>query len=144
MLSSQQHAIAQLQQKHQRQLADLVQQLAAAEKRAKSSEAAHRKTKVCSLQSIGLSCMRVIICCPAAVWCTPVIGSMTGCARKSTSKTGMVFRHIMQLAWHQRQWSCVLQAELQSQRRIPTQFRKDVEYMDKHSRKADENFAQRE
>ena len=67
MLSSQQHAIAQQKQKHQRQLGDLVQQLAAAEKRAKSSEAARKKTKVCSLQSISLSCMRVIICCPAAV-----------------------------------------------------------------------------
>ncbi len=67
MLSGQQHAIAQLEQKHQRQLADLVQQLADAEKRAEGSEAAHKKTKVCSLQSISLSCMRVIICCPAAV-----------------------------------------------------------------------------
>jgi hypothetical protein len=67
MLSSQQHANAQLEQKHQRQLADLVQQLAAAEKRAKGSEAAHRKTKVCSLQSMSLSCMRVIIRHPAAV-----------------------------------------------------------------------------
>ncbi|KAL0053604.1 hypothetical protein WJX82_008204 [Trebouxia sp. C0006] len=77
MLSSQQHAIAQLQQKHQRQLGDLVQQLAAAEKRAKSSEAARKKTK----------------------------------------------------------------AELQRQRNILTQFRKDVAYMDGQSRKAD---AQRE
>ena len=48
------HAIAQLEQKHQRQLADLVQQLAsqeevvkAAEKHAEGSEAAHEKTKVC-------------------------------------------------------------------------------------------------
>jgi len=64
-----------------------------------------------------------------------VIGSLTGCARKSTSKTDM------QLSWNQRQWFCVLQAELQRQRSVLTQFRKDVEYMDGQSRKAD---AQRE
>ena len=49
-----QHAVAQLEQRHQRQLADLVQQLPseeevvkAAEKYAEGSEAAHKKTKVC-------------------------------------------------------------------------------------------------
>ena len=63
------------------------------------------------------------------------IGSMTGCARKSTSKTDM------QLSWNQRQRFCVLQAKLQRQRNILTQFRKDVAYMDGQSRKAD---AQRE
>ena len=49
----------------------------------------------------------------------------------------------MQLSWNQRQWFCVLQAELQRQRQrnILTQFRKDVAYMDGQSRKAD---AQRE
>ena len=81
MLSGQQHAIAQLEQKHQRQLADLIQQLADAEERVKceqeavkaaqkpaeGSEAAHKKTKVYRLQTIGLSCMHVIICHPAAV-----------------------------------------------------------------------------
>ncbi len=44
----------------------------------------------------------------------------------------------MQLLWDQRQWLCVLQAELQKQRKILTQFRKDVEYMDGQSRKVDE------
>jgi len=66
---------------------------------------------------------------------------VTRCVRESTSKTGMVFRHIMQLCWNQRQWFCVLQAELQRQRSVLTQFRKDVEYMDGQSRKVD---AQRE
>ena len=72
-----------------------------------------------------------------------MIGSVTGCARESTSKTDMVFRHIVQLPWPQRQWFCVLQAELQKQRCILTQFRKDVEYMDGHSRKVDDYFAER-
>ena len=72
-----------------------------------------------------------------------MIGSVTGFARESTSKTDMVFRHIVQLSWPQRQWFCVLQAELQKQRCILTQFRKDVEYMDGHSRKVDDYFAER-
>ena len=74
------------------------QVLKAAEKHAEGSGAAHNKTKVCNLQSISLSRMRVRICCPAAVLCTPVIGSLTKCVRESTSKTGMVFRDIMQLS----------------------------------------------
>ena len=40
MLSGQQHAIAHLKQKHQRQLADLIQQLADAEQRVKCEEVA--------------------------------------------------------------------------------------------------------
>ena len=69
----QQHAIAQLEQKHQRQLADLAQQLAsheevvkAAEKRAEGSEAAHKKTQVCQPTehwSVLHACEPLLPCC---------------------------------------------------------------------------------